>query len=168
MTSRDDVKEHARVGAFRRMCGSRISRGQSAVEFAMISALALAVMLIGVQFAVIGQAALALSQGSAALARYAAVNPSTFGLSYGPAAVPSGAATALLSPTINDGNLQVTVQSFESDGVTPETGTVIPSQDQVNVSLSYTTTNKIFLPSSTLLGITFPATLTAAESQLYE
>jgi len=167
MTSRDDVKEHARVGAFRRMCGSRISCGQSAVEFAMISVLALAVMLIGVQFAVIGQAALALSQGSAALARYAAVNPSTFGDSFGPGAVPSAAAL-LLSPTINDGNLQVTVKSFESDGVTPETGTVIPSQDQVNVSLSYTTTNKIFLPSSTLLGITFPATLTAAESQLYE
>ena len=166
MTSRYDVKEHARVGAFRRLCGSRISRGQSAVEFAMISTLALAVMLIGVQFAIIGQAALAVSQGSAALARYAAVNPTTFGNAYGPAAVPSAAAT-LLSPTINDANLTVPVSSFKNDG-TPEAGTIIPSQDQVKVSLSYDASAKIFLPTHTLLGISFPTQLNSAESQLYE
>ncbi len=56
----------------RRPLRKRASRGQSAVEFAMISVLALVVMLIGIQFALIGQAAVAVSQGSSALARYAA------------------------------------------------------------------------------------------------
>ena len=39
----------------------------------MISVLALVVMLIGIQYALIGQAAVAVSQGSEALARYAAI-----------------------------------------------------------------------------------------------
>ncbi len=166
MIGRIDVRNHARVGGDRRRCVSRMSRGQSAVEFAMISVLALAVMLIGIQFALIGQVALAVSQGSAALARYAAVNPGSLGQN-GPAAVPSAAA-ALLSPSINDGNLTVTIASYESDGVTVENGTIVPTQDQVKISLRYDATNKIFLPSHTLLGISFPTTLTAAESALYE
>jgi len=124
-------------------------------------------MLIGVQFAIIGQAALAVSQGSSALARYIAVNPGTFGTQNGTATLPS-AASALLSPTINDAHLTVTIASYQSDGATVETGTIIPSQDQVKISLSYDATNKIFLPTHTLLGISFPTSLSAAESQLYE
>jgi hypothetical protein len=137
------------------------------VEFAMISSVALAVMLIGVQFAIIGQAALAVSQGSSALARYVAVNPGTFGTQNGTATLPS-AASALLSPTINDAHLTVTIASYQSDGATVETGTIIPSQDQVKISLSYDATSKIFLPTHTILGISFPTSLSAAESQLYE
>ncbi len=167
MTSRSDVRTHAGEGSHRRLHRSRISRGQSMVEFAMISSVALAVMLIGVQFAVIGQAALAVSQGSSALARYVAVNPGTFGTQNGTATLPS-AASALLSPTINDAHLTVTIASYQNDGSTVETGTIIPSQDQVKISLSYDATNKIFLPTHTILGISFPTSLTAAESQLYE
>jgi len=167
MTSRSDVRTHAGEGSHRRLHRSRISCGQSMVEFAMISSVALAVMLIGVQFAVIGQAALAVSQGSSALARYVAVNPGTFGTQNGTATLPS-AASALLSPTINDANLTVTIASYQSDGVTVETGTIIPSQDQVKISLSYDATSKIFLPTHTILGISFPTALSAAESQLYE
>ena len=177
MTTRYDAKEHARVGAYRRLCGSRISRGQSMVEFALGATLALAVMLIGVQFAIIGQVALAVSQGSSALARYAAVNPLTFTNANGTAVqngngvTPPAAAAALLSPTINDSHLTVNITSYQSDGVTKETGTIVPSQDQVKVSLSYDATKKIFLPTGPhglLGGLSFPATLTASESQLYE
>jgi hypothetical protein len=167
MTSRSDVRAHAGGAGHRGQHRSRISRGQSMVEFAMISSVALAVMLIGVQFAIIGQAALAVSQGSSALARYVAVNPGTFGTQNGTATLPS-AASALLSPTINDANLTVTIASYQSDGVTVETGTIIPSQDQVKISLSYDATSKIFLPTHTILGISFPTALSAAESQLYE
>ena len=167
MTSQSDVRTHAGEGSHRRLHRSRISRGQSMVEFAMISSVALAVMLIGVQFAIIGQAALAVSQGSSALARYVAVNPGTFGTQNGTATLPS-AASALLSPTINDAHLTVTIASYQSDGATVETGTIIPSQDQVKISLSYDATNKIFLPTHTILGISFPTSLSAAESQLYE
>ena len=167
MTSRSDVRAHAGGAGHRGLHRSRISRGQSMVEFAMISSVALAVMLIGVQFAIIGQAALAVSQGSSALARYVAVNPGTFGTQNGTATLPS-AASALLSPTINDAHLTVTIASYQSDGATVETGTIIPSQDQVKISLSYDATNKIFLPTHTILGISFPTSLSAAESQLYE
>ena len=167
MTSRSDVRTYAGGGGRRRLHGSRVSRGQAMVEFAFGAALTLALMLIGVQFAIIGQAALAVSQGSSALARYIAVNPGTFGTQNGTATLPS-AASALLSPTINDAHLTVTIASYQSDGATVETGTIIPSQDQVKISLSYDATNKIFLPTHTLLGISFPTSLSAAESQLYE
>jgi hypothetical protein len=166
MASQFDVREHLGVIGYKKLRGNRMSRGQSAVEFAMISVLALAVMLIGIQFALIGQTALAVSQGSAALARYAAVNPGTLGQN-GTATVPT-AASALLSPTINDANLTVTIHSYKSDGTTEEDGTIIPTQDSVKISMSYDATNKIFLPSHTLLGISFPTTLTSAESALYE
>jgi Flp pilus assembly protein TadG len=166
MAGRFDVREQLKVGSYQKLRGNRISRGQSAVEFALISVLALAVMLIGIQFALIGQTALAVSQGSAALARYAAVNPGSLGQN-GPAAMPSAAA-ALLSSSINDGNLTVTIASYQSDGVTVENGTIVPTQDQVKISLSYNATNKLFLPANTLLGISFPTTLTAADSALYE
>jgi Flp pilus assembly protein TadG len=167
MTSRSDFRTYAGGGGRRRLYGSRVSRGQAMVEFAFGAALTLALMLIGVQFAIIGQAALAVSQGSSALARYIAVNPGTFGTQNGTATLPS-AASALLSPTINDANLTVTIASYQSDGSTVETGTIIPSQDQVKISLTYDATGKIFLPTHTLLGISFPTSLTAAQSQLYE
>ena len=91
---------------------SRVSRGQSTVEFALVSVLGLVVMMVGVQFALIGQVALSLSQGASALARYAAVNPGSFGTDNGTASLPS-AASALLSPTINDSKLTVTIASYK-------------------------------------------------------
>ena len=65
MTNPLDAKQNAAPAACpsRSPRRSRISRGQSAVEFALISTIALVVMLVGVQFALIGQAALAVSQG---------------------------------------------------------------------------------------------------------
>src|ERR1700722_4431422 len=94
-----------------RPCPVRIGRGQSTVEFALVSVLGLVLMMVGVQFALIGQVALSLSQGASALARYAAVNPGSFGTENGPASLPTPAA-ALLSPTINDSKLTVTIHSY--------------------------------------------------------
>src|SRR5258708_21349287 len=115
MVNRSDAEKNTSViqgavatGRSQQRRRSRISRGQSAVEFALIATLVFAVMLVGVQFALVGQAYLAVSQGASALARYAAVNPNAFGTYNGTASVPS-AALALLSPTINDGNLTVTI-----------------------------------------------------------
>ncbi len=39
-------------------------RGQAMVEFALIATLAMVVLLVGIQFAIIGQAALAVTQAS--------------------------------------------------------------------------------------------------------
>jgi len=138
------------------------------VEFALGATLTLVVMLVGVQFAIIGQAALALSQGASTLARYAAVHPGT--VSSGAASLLPTPAQNLLSPTILTGSpsdLTVTVSSLKPDG-TPETGTPIQGQDQVIINLSYNAAQKVVLPTSTLLGISFPTTLTASDSQLYE
>jgi Flp pilus assembly protein TadG len=133
---------------------SRISRGQSMVEFALISTVALVVMLVGIQFAIIGQAALAVAEGSSALARYAAKN--------------------LLASSICDnscGNLTLNIASYSGTSTsTPPATTNAPvaNVDQVVITLSYNAANRIILPSSTLLGISFPSTLTASDSQMYE
>jgi Flp pilus assembly protein TadG len=151
-----------------RLSSSRLSRGQTMVEFAMGAALTLVVMLIGVQFAIIGQAALAVNQGASTLARYAAVHPGTVSSGTGNS-LPS-AAQQLLSPTIltsSGTDLTVTVSSLKPDG-TAETGTPIQGQDQVVINLRYNAAQKVALPASTLLGLSFPTNLTASDSQLYE
>lgn len=138
------------------------------VEFALGATLTLVVMLVGVQLAMLGQAALALNQGASALARYAAINPGT--VSSGAANLLPIPAQQLLSPTIltsSGSDLTVTVSSLKPDG-TSETTTPIQGQDKVIISLSYNTAQKIVLPSSTLLGLTFPTNLSASNSALYE
>lgn len=166
----------AKVGAPAGLGNRRISRGQSGVEFALGATLALVLMVVGVQFAIIGQAALAVSQAASALARYAAVNPGAFATNKtGSVTVKGGslptAAQNLLSPTIltsSGGDLTVTVSAVTATGAS-ETGTPVQGQDQVVISLSYDATKKIVLPRShSLLGISFPTTLTASDSQLYE
>jgi Flp pilus assembly protein TadG len=162
MLNRSHAKQTAALTRSRKR---RSGRGQSTVEFALMATLSLLVLVVGVQFALIGQSALAVSQGSSALARYAAVNPGALG-TYNGTATLNTAATNLLSPTILSG-LTVTVNSYQGTTST-ETGAPIAAQDRVVISMSYNAASRIFLPSSTLLGVSFPTTLTASESQLYE
>src|SRR5258707_15408256 len=54
---------------------SRLERGQSMAEFALLAPLFTFVVFLGITFAVIGQSALAVSQLAYNGARYAAVNP---------------------------------------------------------------------------------------------
>ena len=151
---------------------SRIGRGQSTVEFAMVSVLGLVLMMVGVQFALIGQVALSLSQGASALARYAAVHPGTLGYNGAASSLPSDA-SALLSPTINDAKLTVTVNSYQPGGTT-QTSSPKPTVDRAVITLSYDASNKIALPNPFLAipgvfpGISFPTTLGAQDQQLYE
>ena len=161
------------------------SRGQSMLEFALISGVVFAVMLLGIQYALIGQAAVATSQGTAALARYVANNPGALGTNNGTisgSALPT-AAQELLSSSIltNSGNdLTVTITSNDANGGT-ETGSIVPQSDQLIIALSYTTTSKLVLPNPFMRlpsgctgngcifpGITFPATVSASDSQMYE
>ena len=137
-------------------------------EFALISPLVLILMLVGIQYAMIGQSALALSQGASAIARYAAVNPGT--VSSGKASGLPQAAQNLLSPTIltNSGaDLTITLTSLTGTGAA-EKGTPQASVDQCLINLSYSTTSKLVLPNH-FFGIPlFPTTLSASDSQLYE
>ncbi len=186
MLNRSDAKQKGRAtGAAAGACKSPrsrrsgIRRGQSIVEFSLLSAFGLVLMVVGVQYALLGEAALAVSQGSSALARYAAVNSSTIGLTnaaYGPAA-PNTAMQALLPSSIltgsGDGDLQVTITSYS--GTTGNTTTApIATVDRLQVQLSYTATSKIVLPNPFMQiphffpGIEFPTKLGASDSQMYE
>ena len=171
MSNRIEKRSPRAAARCRRLCRAGINRGQSAVEFALVSVLGLVLMMVGVQFALIGQVALSLSQGASALARYAAVHPGKFGYN-GTATLPSDAA-ALLSPTINDSKLTVTVNSYQS-GTTTETSTPKATVDRAVITLSYDATNKIALPNPFLAiphvfpGISFPTSLGAQDEQLYE
>lgn len=155
----------------------RFSRGQSAVEFALISVLALAVMVIGIQYAIIGQAAVAVSQGSSALARYASSNSGNY-LTNGTikaSALPLAAQQVLPQTLLTNsgGDLTVTVSSLKGDGATTEANPPTTGE-QVVITLSYDTTSKLAVPNPFLAvppifpGITFPATVAAKDSQMYE
>lgn len=137
----------------------------------MGATVALAVMLIGIQFAIIGQAALAVSQGASALARYAAVNPGALGTDNGSVSggsLPTAAQNLLSSSILSNSGSDLTVTIASYTGTTTTTTSSPQYTDRVVISMSYNAANKIVLPSSTLLGISFPTTLTASDSQMYE
>ena len=163
--------------------GSRLSRGQSMVEFALGATVALAVMLIGIQFALIGQSAVDVNQAAEALARYAAQNPGALGGATpqynGAVAMPLPAAAQNLLPSslitkttatvkgkpVTTYDLTVNIASYTGSTTTT---TNSPAQtDKVVISLSYNAANRIVLPSTTLLGISFPSNLSASEAQMY-
>lgn len=148
------------------------------VEFAMVSVLALAIMMICVQLALLGQTALALSQGASAIARYAAVNESTLGSSYSGA--PNTAMQNLLSSTLGSnswGDLTVTITSLKGGTASTTTTTPTAMTDRAAVTLSYIPTSKIMLPNNFLAipgffpGFSFSTaigTLQAQDQELYE
>jgi Flp pilus assembly protein TadG len=169
---------NAAASGFSRPLRKRVGRGQAAIEFAMISVLALVVMLIGIQYALIGQAAVAVSQGSEALARYAASNTGnslgTYNGSVAGGALPA-AAQQMLSQSLNTNSwndLTVNITSKTGSGATSSNP---PNQgDKLTINLSYVTTSKLALPNPFMAippifpGITFPGTVGATDSQMYE
>jgi len=155
-----------------RSLGSRLSRGQSMVEFALLATFALMLVVVGIQYALIGQAAVAVSQASSALARYAAQNIGALGTNNGsvtyskmPAAAQNMLPTSLLTGA-NDGDLTITINSYAG---TTNTQTSSPGfADRCLITLQYTATSKLALPNPFLGLITFPTQLSATDSQLYE
>jgi Flp pilus assembly protein TadG len=146
---------------FSRLAG----RGQSMVEFALLATVGLMVLLVGVQFALIGQAALAISQGAYIGARYASVSSAASQDIIKTYVVSNG------SPTItsNTNNLTVTADYDHSAGA----ATVCPSMTtrlfgcQVTVTLTFNSSGLIVLPNP-FLGISFPTSLTATQSAMTE
>jgi Flp pilus assembly protein TadG len=138
--------------------------GQAMVEFALIATLALVVLLVGIQFALIGQAALAVSQASYLGARFASVNTNAL------QADVIAQINAQGSPTITTpaNALTVTMTCLDSANASIACAAPRPFGEQVSVNIRYDATSKIFLPSNTLLGITFPTNLTATENAMTE
>ncbi len=179
MVNRYDAKQSASVNNYspaamtvlRRSSGSRlprsrISRGQAAAEFALIAPVVIIVMLVGVQFALIGQAALALSQGASALARYAAVNPGVVG-SNGTVTLTAPIKQLLSSSILSHGGDDLTVTIASYSGTTTTTTNSPQYTDRLVVSLSYNAASKIALPNP-FFGVSFPTALSASDSQMYE
>jgi len=164
----------------RRPRTSRVSRGQAMVEFAMISTVALMLMLVGVQYALLGQAVVAVSQGTSALARYAANNPGALGDKTGNGAIKLTATEQqLLSASICPANttcphLTATIASYQGSITpgtpgTPDTTTPVFG-DTCVISLSYDANGAgiIALPNPFLGLVSFPTTLASSVTQMYE
>ncbi len=136
----------------RRLAGA--GRAQAAVEFALILTVALIVLVIGVQFAIIGNAALALGQVNYQGARYAAVNPSA-----SQSAVQSYI-LSVASPTIRANN-----GSYLTTTLSPAPPCAFGAT--VKVSVTFDVQHLLAVPNP-FLGISFPTTLTNSESAFCE
>jgi Flp pilus assembly protein TadG len=146
-----------------------MSCGQAAVEFALVLIVALIVLFVSIQMAVIGQAALALGQMNYQGARYAAVNNgaacsdvASYMQSVGsPTITKNGVACG--SPGGPGVQVQMTCPSAG--------GGTCPAQrnfgDAVQISLSFDATSLLFL-SQNFLGVPFPTTLTSTETAMSE
>jgi len=132
-------------------------RGQAMVEFALIATVALIVLMAGVQFAIIGQAALAVSQGSYVAARSAAVNTSVTNANI------NSVVSGQLSPTITAPSNALTINM-----VTAGDSTCVPARIfgcQITVTITYDATSKLALPNP-FLGVSFPTILTSSEQMM--
>lgn len=123
------------------------------VEFAFVLPLALIILLVTIQFAIIGNAALAITQVSYAGARYASISPANDPVSY---------VTSHASPIINTANLHVWC---DASCTVPAPCGARTFGSPVTVGLSYDLTSNMFLPNP-FLGISFPATLSCIQTTM--
>jgi len=140
-------------------------RGQAMVEFALIATLSMVVLLVGIQFAIIGQAALAVTQASYLGARAASVNSTMTSNQL------SNAIANQISPTISGAT--VTMTNTTDPTCTAGPGNTRSFGCPINVTVSYDATSKLFLPASwSMLGshsvIIFPTALTSSQSAMTE
>ena len=153
------------AGSAMRLPARAFRRGQAMVEFALIATLSMVVLLVGIQFAIIGQAALAVTQASYLGARAASVNSTLTSNSL------QTAIANQMSPTINGAT--VTLTNTTDPTCTAGPGGTRSFGCPINVTVTYNATSKLFLPSQwTILGgtnvITFPTNLTSTESAMTE
>ena len=140
----------------------RASRGQSAVEFAFLAVVGLMVLLVSIQFAMIGQAALAVSQGAYIGARWASVNSAASSSDVNTYVHTNG------SPTLNS-NMMVATATANTGGDPTNCPTMTTRLFgcQVTVTVTFNDINLIALPNP-FLGITFPTALTAQQNSMTE
>jgi Flp pilus assembly protein TadG len=131
-----------------------VRRGQAALELAMIAPIVLFVMLLGVQYAIIGTASLGLGQANYQGARYAATNPSAT-----QDAVQSYM-VSVASPIVSAGS-----GKYLTSTVSPAPPCTFGST--VTVSVALDVTHLVALPNP-FFGIPFPTSLTNSESAFCE
>ena len=133
------------------------------VELAFILPLALILLLVTIQFAIIGAEALAVNQLAYAGARYAAANDTL---------VASDISTymkSIASSLINENSgahLTITV-CVPSGNTCPTSTTTRVTGNPVKVGVSYDLSSKIVLPNP-FLGIALPTTLSGTQTMMSE
>jgi hypothetical protein len=130
-------------------------RGQAAVELALITPLVAIVLLVGVQFAIIGAAALGLGQANYQGARYAAVNPSAS------LSAVQNYIISVASPLISASNGQYLTTSMSP-------APPCPFGNMVTVSATFDIAHLVVLPNPFMGVIHFPTTLSSSESAFCE
>ncbi len=166
-------------------------RGQAAVEFALVLTVAMIVLFVAVQLALIGEAALALGQMNYQGARYAAVNAcatgsdvATYMLYVGSPTVttPSNCGSALTIKIADSTNSQTLTTASPSSGAcslttaptatqctSSNSGRTFGSSVTVNVAFDVVKGNLLFLGQS-FMGVSFQSltTLSSTETAMAE
>ena len=146
--------------------GSRSQRGQSAVEFALILSVSMIVLFVAVQFAVIGQAALALGQLTYQGARYAAAY--TACTDTGTPCGPAGQSIDTYMQSVEPATIQyLTGKSATALNITMNPTGPRSFGNPVTISCTLNVSGLLFL-SNPFLGVSFPGTLSSAETALSE
>jgi Flp pilus assembly protein TadG len=141
------------IAAFERQ-GDGAGRGQAAVELALITPIVLFVMLVGVQYAIIGVAAMGLGQADYQAARYAATHSSAS------QATVQSYMVSVASPIISAGSGQ-----YLTTSLSPAPPCVFGST--VTVSVTFNAGHLLALPNP-FFGVPFPTSLTNSESAFCE
>ena len=133
---------------------ARASRGQAAVEFALVAPVLIVLVLVGLQFAIIGTAALALGQVNYEGARFAANNGSD-----------------------SQAQIQSYMVSIAAPIISASSGTYLTSTlspappcsfgSSVTVGVTFDTRHLITLPNP-FFGISFPTSLSNSETAFCE
>ena len=144
---------HINLAALRRRCDGA-GRGQAAVELALITPIVLYVMLVGIQFAIIGVASMGLGQVDYQGARYAATHGSA-----SQSAVQSYM-VSVASPIIAANSGQYLTSSLNP--APPCT-----FGNQVTVAVTYDVGHLIMMPNP-FFGIKFPTSLTNSNTAFCE
>ncbi|HTW86652.1 MAG TPA: TadE family protein [Candidatus Binataceae bacterium] len=132
-----------------------LGRGQGLVEFSMIAVVAILILFLGIQFALLGQAALAVGQLAYQGARYASINPD----------LSSAAVTAWMqgeaSPTIANKNSSLTIS------VTPDKPRTFQGTVTVTVTLDPVKQGLILLPNP-FFGIRFGTKISSTQNAMVD
>lgn len=146
--------------------------GQAMVEFAFVAGLLVLISLAGIQFAIIGNAALAVNQCAYSVARYASVNYLDSSIS-SPNSDPS--VTALIPPSIGGNNAQGTALTTISITPCAAPPNNFGSKTVVTVTYDLVGGKKIFLPNPFVIvskvlnaDIGFPTTVSATQTAFCE
>jgi Flp pilus assembly protein TadG len=148
------VKQRPYLGVWSKLVRG-VKRAQAAVEFALIAPVVFVTMLVGVQFAIIGAAALGLAEVAYQGARYAAVN------------------TSYTQDQVKTYMLSVASPIISTSNGTYLTATMTGSPtcafgSTVRINVSFNINHLVVLPNPFMGIVSFPSQLTNAQSAFCE